>query len=70
MEFKLLMGQSTFKAFKLQWQQRDSLNHGRVCSTIDTLVCMSMVAQCGLCLGGQPRVGSGRWVNDILPMFG
>ena len=40
-----------------------SLNHGRVHSTI---------AQCGLCLGGQPRVGCGRWVKDILqlPMFG
>ena len=44
-----------------------SLNHDRVCSTIDT--CVSMVAQCGLCLGGQPRVGCGRLVKDILQLL-
>ena len=60
-------GQSTYNASKQQWQptfcKGHSLNHGRVCNTI---------AQCGLCLGGQPRVGCGRWVKDILqlPMFG
>ena len=35
--------------------------------------CMAgCVAQCGLCLSGQPGVGCGRWVKDILqlPMLG
>ena len=28
------------------------------------------VAQCGMWLGGQPRVGCGGWVQDVLLLLG
>ena len=28
------------------------------------------VAHCGMWLGGQPRVGCGGWVQDVLLLFG
>ena len=51
MECKLLVGHNLLGFQTTVATKGHSLNHGRVCS---------MIAQCGLCLGGQPRVGCGR----------